>query len=142
GHLVNGFENVPTIDIHMKQISFENEWLYFLDEYVRPVQEKVFIGYYQKPVEAILMFVVRYKQDEQFLLQDLHDSSTYTVDIPLNERGLDYEGGGVRYIRYNCTISTDQSGYAVMYPGRLTHLHETLPVTSGTRYIAMSFLNP
>uniref|UniRef100_A0A158Q7U8 procollagen-lysine 5-dioxygenase n=1 Tax=Elaeophora elaphi TaxID=1147741 RepID=A0A158Q7U8_9BILA len=162
--LISGYENVPAIAIHMKQIGFESEWLHFLDEYVRPMQEKVFIGYYQKacnadsdayyvlsictvlvvrlPVDAVMMFVVRYKQGEQSSLQAYHDSSTYTVDISLNKRDRDYEGGGVHYIRYNCTISADQTGYAAMFPGRLTHLHERLPVISGTRYIAVSFLNP
>ncbi|MCP9261688.1 Procollagen-lysine,2-oxoglutarate 5-dioxygenase [Dirofilaria immitis] len=103
--LADEYEIVPTVDIHMSQINFEKEWSYFLDEYVRPMQEKLFIGYYQK-------------------------------------RGKDYEGGGIHYVRYNCTVSDDQTGYATMFPGRLTHLHEGLPVTSGTRYIAMSFLNP
>ncbi|KAL3994437.1 hypothetical protein ACH3XW_21730 [Acanthocheilonema viteae] len=142
GRLVGEYENVPAVDIHMRQINFENEWLYFLDEYVRPMQEKLFIGYYQKPVDAVMMFVVRYKQGEQSSLQALQDASTYTVDISLNKRGRDYEGGGIRYVRYNCTISVDQTGYAAMFPGRLTHLHEGLPITSGTRYIAVSFLNP
>ncbi|VBB32189.1 unnamed protein product [Acanthocheilonema viteae] len=95
-----------------------------------------------QPVDAVMMFVVRYKQGEQSSLQALQDASTYTVDISLNKRGRDYEGGGIRYVRYNCTISVDQTGYAAMFPGRLTHLHEGLPITSGTRYIAVSFLNP
>uniref|UniRef100_A0AAF5Q3F1 Uncharacterized protein n=1 Tax=Wuchereria bancrofti TaxID=6293 RepID=A0AAF5Q3F1_WUCBA len=43
------------------------EWLYFLDEYVRPMQEKLFIGYYQKPMKAATMFVTRYKEDDNFL---------------------------------------------------------------------------
>lgn len=43
--LVGGYENVPTRDIHMKQIDFERHWLHLLNEYVRPIQEKVFIGY-------------------------------------------------------------------------------------------------
>ena len=44
--LDGGYENVPTRDIHMKQIGLEYHWLYFLKEYVRPLQENVFIGYY------------------------------------------------------------------------------------------------
>ncbi|CAG9537198.1 unnamed protein product [Cercopithifilaria johnstoni] len=142
GRSVGGYENVLAVEMHMKQISFENEWLYFLDEYVRPMQEKLFIGYYQKPVEAVMMFVARHKQGGQSSLYALHDASTYTIDIPLNKRGRDYQGGGIRYVRYNCTISSDEIGYAAMFPGRLTHLHEGLPVTSGTQYIAVSFLDP
>ena len=40
-----GYENVPTRDIHMKQVGYEEQWLDFLNTYVRPLQEKVFIGY-------------------------------------------------------------------------------------------------
>uniref|UniRef100_A0A0N5AT88 procollagen-lysine 5-dioxygenase n=1 Tax=Syphacia muris TaxID=451379 RepID=A0A0N5AT88_9BILA len=140
--LVGGYENVPTRDIHMKQIDFERHWLHILDEYVRPVQETIYVGYYHKPVEAYMMFVVRYKPDEQPSLQPHHDASTYSVDIPLNKRGVDFHGGGVKFTRYNCTVDADEVGYPLMFPGRLTHLHEGLPTTSGTRYIAVSFVNP
>lgn len=44
--LAGGYENVPTRDIHMSQVGLEQHWLYFLREYIRPVQEKVFTGYY------------------------------------------------------------------------------------------------
>ncbi|VDO95213.1 unnamed protein product [Heligmosomoides polygyrus] len=140
--LQGGYENVPTRDIHMKQIDYERHWLYFLDEYVRPVQEKVFIGYYHQPVESIMMFVVRYRPDEQPSLKPHHDASTFSIDIALNKKGVDYEGGGVKYARYNCVVPADQVGYAMMFPGRLTHLHEGLPTTKGTRYILVSFINP
>ncbi|RCN30936.1 oxidoreductase, 2OG-Fe(II) oxygenase family protein [Ancylostoma caninum] len=124
------------------RIDFERQWLFFLDEYVRPLQEKVFTGYYHRPVEANMMFVVRYRPDEQASLRPHHDASTFSVDIALNKKGVDYEGGGVRYTRYNCTVAADQVGYAMMFPGRLTHLHEGLPTTKGTRYILVSFVNP
>ncbi|TMS40194.1 hypothetical protein L596_006603 [Steinernema carpocapsae] len=140
--LTGGYENVPTRDIHMNQVGFERHWLYFVDEFVRPVQEKVFTGYYHQPVESVMMFVVRYKPEEQPALRPHHDASTYSIDIALNKRGRDYEGGGVRYIRYNCTVAADEVGYSMLFPGRLTHLHEGLPTTKGTRYIAVSFLNP
>uniref|UniRef100_A0A0M3IV92 Fe2OG dioxygenase domain-containing protein n=1 Tax=Ascaris lumbricoides TaxID=6252 RepID=A0A0M3IV92_ASCLU len=101
-----------------------------------------------------MMFVVRYRPDEQSSLKPHHDASTYSIDVALNKRGIDYQGGGVRYVRYNCTVDADQigrnkkktifpiSGYSMIFPGRLTHLHEGLPTTEGTRYIAVSFLNP
>lgn len=52
--LAGGYENVPTRDIHMNQIGFERHWLYMLDEYVRPIQEKLFIGYSQKVGTVLL----------------------------------------------------------------------------------------
>lgn len=52
------------------------------------------------------------------------------------------QGGGCRFHRYNCTIEAPRKGWSFMHPGRLTHLHEGLPTTNGTRYIAVSFIDP
>ena len=43
--LEGGYENVPTRDIHMRQIGMDRHWLSFLRDYVRPLQERVFLGY-------------------------------------------------------------------------------------------------
>lgn len=45
-------------------------------------------------------FVVRYKPTEQPKLRPHHDSSTYTINIALNRAGVDYEGGGCKFLRY------------------------------------------
>lgn len=44
--LQGGYEAVPTRDIHMNQVGLESVWMKFLQLYVRPLQEKVFIGYF------------------------------------------------------------------------------------------------
>uniref|UniRef100_A0A8C4MFA5 Procollagen-lysine,2-oxoglutarate 5-dioxygenase 1 n=1 Tax=Equus asinus asinus TaxID=83772 RepID=A0A8C4MFA5_EQUAS len=136
-----GYENVPTIDIHMNQISFEREWHKFLVEYIAPMTEKLYPGYYTR-AQFDLAFVVRYKPDEQPSLMPHHDASTFTVNIALNRVGVDYEGGGCRFLRYNCSIRAPRKGWTLMHPGRLTHYHEGLPTTKGTRYIAVSFVDP
>uniref|UniRef100_A0A8C4RXJ4 Procollagen-lysine,2-oxoglutarate 5-dioxygenase 1 n=1 Tax=Erpetoichthys calabaricus TaxID=27687 RepID=A0A8C4RXJ4_ERPCA len=136
-----GYENVPTIDIHMNQINFEKEWHKFLLEYVAPVTEKMFPGYYTKALFD-LAFVVRYKPDEQPFLRPHHDASTFTINIALNRVGIDFQGGGCRFLRYNCSIESPRKGWALMHPGRLTHYHEGLPTTQGTRYIVVSFVDP
>ncbi|KAB0392852.1 hypothetical protein E2I00_000007, partial [Balaenoptera physalus] len=87
-----GYENVPTIDIHMNQINFEREWHKFLVEYIAPMTEKLYPGYYTR-------------------------------------------GGGCRFLRYNCSVRAPRKGWTLMHPGRLTHYHEGLPTTKGTRYI-------
>nr|CAD2135077.1 unnamed protein product [Meloidogyne enterolobii] len=140
--LQGGYENVPTRDIHMIQVGLDKQWLKILDDYIAPIQEKVFIGFYKRPVQADMMFVVRYKPDEQPFLRPHHDASTYSIDMALNKRGVDYEGGGVRFLRYNCTVEADKVGWTMLFPGRLTHYHEGLPTTRGTRYILVSFINP
>ncbi|KAM3618303.1 uncharacterized protein V6R79_018658 [Siganus canaliculatus] len=136
-----GYENVPTIDIHMNQINYEKEWHKFLLDFIAPITEKMYPGYYTK-AQFDLAFVVRYKPDEQPSLRPHHDASTFTINIALNEVGLDYQGGGCRFLRYDCSIQAPRKGWALMHPGRLTHYHEGLPTTAGVRYIAVSFVDP
>ncbi|XP_053271808.1 multifunctional procollagen lysine hydroxylase and glycosyltransferase LH3 [Pleuronectes platessa] len=139
--LAGGYENVPTVDIHMTQIGFEKEWLKFLKEYIAPVTEKLYPGYFPKS-QAIMNFVVRYRPDEQPSLRPHHDSSTFTINVALNSKNIDYEGGGCRFLRYDCKVESPRKGWTFMHPGRLTHYHEGLPTTRGTRYIMVSFVDP
>uniref|UniRef100_A0A671XST6 Procollagen-lysine,2-oxoglutarate 5-dioxygenase 1 n=1 Tax=Sparus aurata TaxID=8175 RepID=A0A671XST6_SPAAU len=136
-----GYENVPTVDIHMNQINFEKNWHKFLLEYIAPITEKMYPGYYTK-AQFDLAFIVRYKPDEQPSLRPHHDASTFTINIALNQLGPDYQGGGCRFLRYDCSIKAPRKGWALMHPGRLTHYHEGLPTTAGVRYIAVSFVDP
>lgn len=137
-----GYESVPTRDIHMRQVGLHEMWLNFLQEYVMPMQLKEYIGYEHDPPRADLAFVVRYHPAEQPSLRAHHDSSTYTLNIALNRPGVDYQGGGCRFIRYNCSVTETRKGWALFHPGRLTHYHEGLPVTNGTRYIMVTFVDP
>uniref|UniRef100_A0A3P9D3T3 procollagen-lysine 5-dioxygenase n=1 Tax=Maylandia zebra TaxID=106582 RepID=A0A3P9D3T3_9CICH len=139
--IAGGYETVPTDDIHMKQIGFEKEWLHFIREFISPVTLKVFSGYYTKGY-ALMNFVVKYTPERQAYLRPHHDSSTFTINIALNNKGIDFQGGGCRFHRYNCSIESPRKGWSFMHPGRLTHLHEGLPTTGGTRYIAVSFIDP
>jgi len=140
--LAGGYEAVPTRDIHMNQLGFDDEWLYILDTYVRPLQESTFIGYSHVPPRSIMNFMVRYRPDEQPYLRPHHDSSTYTINLALNTVGQDYEGGGCNFIRYKCKVESTKKGHLLMHPGRLTHYHEGLHTTKGTRYIMISFVDP
>ncbi|XP_050361429.1 procollagen-lysine,2-oxoglutarate 5-dioxygenase isoform X1 [Nymphalis io] len=140
--LEGGYEAVPTRDIHMKQVGLDKQWLYILKEYVRPLQEMVFTGYYHNPPVSVMNFVVRYRPNEQPSLRPHHDSSTYTINIALNTPNKDFEGGGCNFIRYNCSVKDTKLGWMLMHPGRLTHFHEGLRVTKGTRYIMISFVDP
>lgn len=58
--LSDGYENVPTRDIHMKQVGLDLHWLYVLQSYVRPLQELVFLGYYHdvRFLLTLLFFLV------------------------------------------------------------------------------------
>ncbi|XP_075058020.1 procollagen-lysine,2-oxoglutarate 5-dioxygenase 2 isoform X2 [Mixophyes fleayi] len=139
--IAGGYENVPTDDIHMNQIGMDGEWIHFIREFIAPVTLKVFAGYYTKG-RAVLNFVVKYTPERQAYLRPHHDASTFTINIALNTKDTDFQGGGCRFFRYNCSIDAPRKGWSFMHPGRLTHLHEGLPVTNGTRYIAVSFIDP
>lgn len=140
--LAGGYENVPTVDTHMRQIGMEEHWLHFLKVYVSPLQERAFVGYHSDPPRAIMNFVVRYRPNEQDRLRPHHDSSTFTINIALNTPMKDFEGGGCRFLRYNCSVTATRKGWMLMHPGRLTHFHEGLVTTKGTRYIMISFVDP
>ena len=43
--LAEGYENVPTDDVHMTQVGLQRHWLHVLEKYVSPLQQKVFEGY-------------------------------------------------------------------------------------------------
>jgi len=43
--LPGGYENVPTVDIHMKQVNWDSHWLYFLEKIMMPMQRSIFTGY-------------------------------------------------------------------------------------------------
>ncbi|KAJ8961212.1 hypothetical protein NQ318_008895 [Aromia moschata] len=137
-----GYEAVPTRDIHMTQVGFDPHWIQFLKQFVRPLVLKGFQGYSNHTPHSIMNFAVRYRPDEQPFLKPHHDTSTYTINIALNQVGVDYEGGGCRFIRYNCSVVDTKPGWILIHPGKLTHYHEGLYVTKGTRYIMVSFVDP
>ena len=61
--LQTGYENVPTVDIHMNQIGYNKEWLYFLKIYASPLQQKFFTGYYRE------VSCMSSKQDDRHILR-------------------------------------------------------------------------
>jgi len=88
-----------------------------------------------------LDFIVRYKPDGQASLRPHFDASTFSTVVTLNRQGVDFEGGGTHFIRQNCTVAGGEVGSAIMFPGLLTHQHEGLETTKGTRYIIVSFVD-
>ena len=139
--LSNGYENVPTVDIHFTQINFQKHWLFFLKQFVQPIQMRVFDGYYSETPRVDLNFVVRYRPGEQDHLRPHNDASKYTINIALNRPKVDFEGGGCRFVSQNCTVTQTRKGWLFLHPGRLTHFHEGLKVLKGTRYILVSFVD-
>lgn len=135
-------EAASTRDVTMSEVGLEAVWLKFLKKYVRPLQETVFFGYHHNPPKSIMNFVVRHGLDEQQSLRPHCHSCHYTVSVVLNSVGIDYEGGGHHFLRYNCSVTSTQKGWMLLYPGRFTHYNEPLRIAKGVRYVMTSFVDP
>ncbi len=66
----------------------------------------------------------------------------YCEAVCIKDQWLSVQGGGCRFLRYNCSVIAPRRGWALLHPGRLTHYHEGLPTVEGVRYIVVSFVDP
>jgi len=128
-------ENHPTQDIHLKQIDLDEMWKFIIENYISPFVYKIY-KYNGKNIN--ISFVVKYSMTGQKELKPHHDSSAFTVNICLNN---DFEGGGCEFIHQKTTVINKDIGSVIIHPGRVTHYHQGLPITKGTRYILVSFVN-
>lgn len=136
----NYYENVPTVDIQLFELGLDKQWKEMVFSYIAPVAGVLYNNYKTKDIN--LAFVVKYHYQDQASLAPHHDASTYTINVALNRgNGIDYDGGGCRFVRQNFVLKNQEPGMCSIHPGRLTAYHEGLPVTSGTRYILVSFIN-
>jgi GR25 family glycosyltransferase involved in LPS biosynthesis len=132
---ISNIENHPTQDIHLHEINLDRVWGYIVHKYISPL---IWDYYKYSTKEINIAFVVKYSMDGQRDLNPHHDASTYTVNICLNNN---FEGGGCRFIRQNQSIINKDIGSMIIHPGKLTHYHEGIPITSGKRYILVSFIH-
>uniref|UniRef100_A0ACB8EWM1 Uncharacterized protein n=1 Tax=Sphaerodactylus townsendi TaxID=933632 RepID=A0ACB8EWM1_9SAUR len=135
---LGGYERPDCRHIHMNQIGFEKEWLRFLQEIHSACHREVLSRLlHQESVNNPVWGTCC----SPFLRLTTTGPLSPSISR-LNHKSIDYKGGGCRFIRYNCTVESPRKGWSLMHPGRLTHYHEGLPTTSGTRYIMVSFVDP
>ena len=132
---IGAYENHPTQDVQLYELNLDKMWDKIIELYIAPFIKEQY-SYDTKDVN--LAFVVKYSMEGQKELRQHHDSSTYTVNLCLNR---DFEGGGCCFVKTNHTVRNKDVGSVIIHPGRLTHCHKGLPITSGTRYIMVSFVN-
>lgn len=130
-----GYENVPTQDIHMNQFGWHESWETVLRLFLRPLVYRAYEGFTFKP-KINIAFVIRYSMQGQRNLRPHNDASHVTTTVLLNSN---FTGGGVRFTRYNCSLTVREPGTLLMHPGRVTHNHLAFPITSGERYVLVSF---
>lgn len=131
-------ENIPTQDIHLKDLNLESFWLEIIKNHFKKIMSKL---YHYKTKDYNIAFIVKYDAEKgQTNLQPHHDASVYTTNIALSN-GSDYDGGGVKFHSKNITFYNKNKGYICIHPGKITHYHEALSITRGKRYILVSFNN-
>jgi hypothetical protein len=136
--LSGGYENHPTVDVHLNQLGLHDIWNDIVKKFISKIASKLYSDITTKGTN--INFVVKYTMGGQEFLRPHHDASVYTVDIALNEADKEFIGGGIHFVRQQQKLTHIPVGYSSMHPGRLTHYHEGLPITSGTRFILVSFI--
>lgn len=134
---INAVEHFPTQDVHLTQLDLHRWWLeVVVKQYFKAVLSHLY-KYHTKGYN--ISFIVKYSEKGQKQLDAHHDASVYTTNIALNTYGVDYTGGGCNFVHKNVKCIGNPKGYLVLHPGRITHFHEAMPITSGKRYILVSF---
>ena len=80
-------------------------------------------------------FIIKYEDKGQAALELHHDSSEFTCLTALND---EFEGGGT-WFHNQKMLAKNPTGGMTLHPGSITHLHGGRPITSGVRYIIVSF---
>ena len=121
----------PAQEIRVKELGhgvyeeLEAHW----NQYIVPIVEK-----YWHPIKMYGIrdaFVMKYTPETQNKLALHHDASLVTGSIKLNEA---YEGGELVYPRQLKSNKNTAIGDCILFPGQVTHGHQCLEVTKGTKY--------
>ena len=95
----------------MFEIGYEAHFTEFLRLYIQPLQAKSFTDYDVYPPKTDQAFVLKYSAKNQVELRPHFDESTYTLNIALNTPHVDFEGGGCRFTRFNCSVVDTRLGW-------------------------------
>lgn len=131
-------DHYPTHDMLLSTFNFDNIYKRALMEYVFPLA----MHYYKLEGKRWLElnsenFIIKYSMDKQGFLSLHHDQSVLSSVLTLNE---DFEGGGTFFYRQQKTI-VGKTGEMSLHPGMVSHRHGARPITSGVRYVLVSFLS-
>ena len=136
---VNRHEFYPTTDMVLETIGMHDIYMEVLREYVMPVSiymwELEGKGWDSLSSEN---FLAKYTPNAQGHLSIHHDASNITCLVQLSNQD-EYEGGGTLFKRQKALLK-NEIGYVTIHPGNITHKHGAKAVTSGTRYIIVSFM--
>jgi hypothetical protein len=130
-------EFYPTTDMLLESINMNSTYEEILKEYLYPwaihlweLEGKTWKALYGEN------FLIKYSTNKQAHLSLHHDYSIFTGLATLND---EYEGGGT-YFKRQKICANPSTGTMSLHPGNVTHKHGARPITSGTRYVIVSFI--
>ena len=131
--------NYPTHDILLESFGYKEIWDSILDEYAHPAVAAIWglAGYVGNMKNEA--FIAKYDLESENHQIDLfchHDQSDYTLVVSLND---EYEGGGTWFPRQQY-LANGEIGKVLVHP-TITHKHGARAVTSGVRYVLITFCN-
>lgn len=131
-------EFYPTTDMLVETIGMDKIYEEVLKEYLYPMAIHLWDleGKTWKALESE-SFIIKYIPNEQAHLSFHHDHSLFTGLVTLNDG---FKGGGTMFRRQKICVK-QSIGTMALHPGNITHKHGARPITSGLRYVIVSFVN-
>jgi len=113
----------------MQDQTFINDFREFFKNSLAPIAEQQWLCL--KMYDMRDVFVIRYSADSQTALPLHHDMSLVTFACKLTK---DFEGGELNFPVQNVNNGDWEAGELLMWPGQVTHPHESLAMKSGVKY--------
>jgi hypothetical protein len=103
-----------------------------IERHLKPLMERMWVTFKLQKISA--PYVLRYSAEPGAIraMELHHDLETLTLVTYLNE---EFTGGGTYFPRWNYHTGKPAPGCAILYPGGLSHEHEGVAITEGTRYL-------
>ena len=129
----------PTNDVLIENYNSQFAKIYdtILKNVIFPGVDALYDGNVTKSKVTHETFIIRYRPEIQGFLRLHHDASAFTILTTLSDLE-DYEGGGTFFSEHNVHVKSP-AGHVTIHPGNLTHKHGARPITSGERYVIVSF---
>lgn len=127
----------PTHDMLINEFQLHDAYDMFLNTYIYPLVKSNFVltGDKWKKFSSE-NFIIKYTPENQGHLSLHHDDSAFSTVLTLNDA---YEGGGTWFSKQKKLVK-GEVGELTIHPGQITHRHGARPVTSGVRYVLVSFI--
>ena len=131
-------EFYPTTDMLLNTIGMNDIYEAVLEEFIYPfaIESWALEGKTWEKLKGE-NFLIKYIPEQQAHLSFHHDWSLFTSLAVLND---EFEGGGTYFKRQKLCVKGDV-GSVNIHPGNITHKHGARPITSGLRYVIVSFVN-